>query len=292
MDIELATLDLRYEALRSRDGERERRLLAAISAVGQQVPIVVVRDEGRHVVVDGYKRVRVLRRLREDVVRATVWELEEAEALVLERVLRDGPGSSAVEQGWLLHELEQRFRLGREELARRFDRTPSWVSRRLGLVRELPEAVQVHVRSGAIGAHAAMKYLLPLARANATDCARMATAIAPRRPTSRQIAELWATYASGNAKTRELVAAKPEAVLRAKEEVLRGGTERTPAEHVIADARSVAVIARRARARVTEGALDGATEGEREDALRAAADAAAEAKGLLGRIEKEVADAG
>jgi hypothetical protein len=33
--------------------------------------------------VDGYKRVRVLRRLGRDTVRALVWDLGEAEALLL-----------------------------------------------------------------------------------------------------------------------------------------------------------------------------------------------------------------
>ena len=92
------------------------------------------------------------------------------DALVLERILRAGDRGNAIEEGWFLRELETRFELNRDELARRFDRTPSWVSRRLGLVRELPESVQAHVRAGAIGAHAAMRYLVPLARANADDC--------------------------------------------------------------------------------------------------------------------------
>jgi ParB family transcriptional regulator, chromosome partitioning protein len=61
-------------------------------------------------------------------------------------------------------------------LAQRFDRTVSWVSRRLSLVRTLPEAIQQHVHDGHLVAHAAMKYLVPLARANAGDCLRFTEA--------------------------------------------------------------------------------------------------------------------
>ena len=66
MDLEFHQLELRYESLRSREPEREKRLLASLSERGQQVPIVVVAvDEGaRYVVIDGYKRVRAQRRLR------------------------------------------------------------------------------------------------------------------------------------------------------------------------------------------------------------------------------------
>jgi hypothetical protein len=51
-------------------------------------------------------------------------------------------------EGWLLAELEQRFGFGLEELARQFDRSVSWVSRRLALVELLPNSVQQQVRTG------------------------------------------------------------------------------------------------------------------------------------------------
>ena len=66
MDLELHQLDRRYEGLRTRSARRERRLLASLSEVGQQTPIVVVRDGQRWVVVDGYKRVRAVQRLGQD----------------------------------------------------------------------------------------------------------------------------------------------------------------------------------------------------------------------------------
>jgi ParB family chromosome partitioning protein len=47
--------------------------------------------------------------------------------------------------------MEQRFGYSLDELARRFDRSVSWVSRRLALVELLPEAIQQRVREGAGG---------------------------------------------------------------------------------------------------------------------------------------------
>ena len=72
------------------------------------------------------------------------------------RSLRTAESESALEQGWLLAELHSSFGLGHDVLAQRFGRSPSWVSRRLALVSELPQAVQDEVRRGRIGAHAAM----------------------------------------------------------------------------------------------------------------------------------------
>ena len=121
----------------------------------------------RYLVIDGYKRVAALEQLGRDTVEATVWAMSEAEALLLSRSLRFSPQESALEQGWLLAEMEQRFGYGLDELARRFDRSTSWVSRRLALVELLPEAIQQQVREGRLAAQVAMKYLVPVARINA-----------------------------------------------------------------------------------------------------------------------------
>jgi len=290
MDLELHQLDRRYEALRTRSARRERRLLSSLSEVGQQTPIVVVRDSSRWVVVDGYKRVRAVHRLGQDVVRATEWALGEAEALLLERVLRSGESDSAIEQGWLVRELMQRFGLGLEELARRFDRSVSWVSRRLGLVTDLPASVQEQVRTGAIGAHAAMKYLVPLARANASDCEALGQALGALRPTSRQVAELYAAYTAGSAAVRERVVEQPGLVLKARAELSRTGGELSAAEQLLQDLRIAVSVARRARRRLCEGALDGARDTERARALEQSHEAHFELERLLGRLKQETTE--
>lgn len=288
MDLELARLDLRYQELRTRSADREKRLLASLASLGQQTPIVVVRDGDRDVVVDGYKRVRVLRRLGHDVARATTWDLAEVDALVLERILRASASSSAIEESWFLHELVTRFGLSHDELARRFDRTTSWVSRRLGLVTDLPASVQAHVRAGAFGPHAAMRYLVPLARANESDCEKLSAAMAPARPSSRQLGVLYTAYVSGNETMRARVVSEPALVLRAHAESEREGrSNATPAEHLLEDLRMASSIVRRAGARVRKGALDGASVRERELVRGARIDLAAEIKTVEQRLDQE-----
>ena len=70
--------------------------MGSLAAIGQQVPVVVVPGEGpaRLVLFDGYKRVRALRRLGQDLVGATCWDLSEAEALILDRLMRTREGGS------------------------------------------------------------------------------------------------------------------------------------------------------------------------------------------------------
>ena len=293
MDVELGQLDRRYESLRTRSAPRERRLLGSLAEIGQQAPIIVVRDahEGAQlIVVDGYKRVRALARLGHDTARAVEWTLGEADALMLERVLRAGDADSAIEQGWFLRELTTRFGLGLDELARRFDRTKSWVSRRIALVSELPAVVQEHVREGAIGAHAAMKYLVPLARANEGDCVRLCAAIAPLRLSNRQVGELYATYVAGNATARELLLRAPMLVLDARAEIAADGE--APVEKLLDDLHIVAAVARRAHTRLVRGAIDGVDGNGRETVRLACGNAHGEVERLKRRCDREVGHAG
>ena len=196
MQVEFHQLDRRWERLRVRHPARQRRLLASLADSGQQTPIVVVAAESepdRYVVIDGYKRIAALEQLGRDTVEAVVWPMSEAAAILLDRSLRLSEHETALEVGWLLAELEQRFGYGLDELARCFDRSVSWVSRRLALVEVLPEAIQQQVREGQAPAQVALKYLAPVARQSLKDCQRMRNA--RRRGGDLRSASL--RYASG-----------------------------------------------------------------------------------------------
>ena len=214
--------------------------------------MVVVSEAERFVLIDGYKRVRALKRLARDTVRATRWQIAEVEALLLERGLRRG-SEDAFDQAWLLAELQERFGLSLEELARRFEHSKSWVSGRLALIQALPASIQEQVRAGTLEAHAAMKYLVPLARADAAAAQQLATAIAPLKPTSREVGALYQGWQSGTARTRELILASPQIYLQAQ-------AAQTPAppsatQRFLQDLGALGGIARRAHRALEEGLL-------------------------------------
>jgi ParB/RepB/Spo0J family partition protein len=251
MRLEWHQLDRRLEHLRVQRPERYRRLLGSLAAGGQQTPIVVVSAEqpDHYVVIDGYQRVTALRQLGRDTVEAVVWSMSEAEALLLDHSLRSRQQETALEQGWLLVELDERFGYGQEELARRFDRSVSWVSRRMGLVELLPDGVQQHVRSGAIAAHIAMKYLVPMARSHGDDCVRMAAAIAKHRLSCRQAGQLYAAWREASAAVRARLFAEPQLFLKTQ----RISTDEPPLPVIAEVERDLDVtltILRRARRRL------------------------------------------
>ncbi len=174
-------------------------------------------------------RVRALQRLGRDTVRAMTWDLGEAEALLVERLMRSGDGAGALEEGWLLAELRDRFGMTVDELGKGFGRSASWVSRRLGLVSELPREIQERVRRGEIAAYAAMRHFVPLARANAEEAVRLAAAISPHRPTSREVGALCLGWLSGSPATRRVLVEDPRLFLRARRSPASCAASRPPA---------------------------------------------------------------
>lgn len=216
MDLELHQMDRRFEALRIADAAQEARLAASLATDGQHHPVLVVEDSaGRYVLIDGYRRVRALERLGRDTVTALVLSCDETTALILGHRLARGRRHEALEEGWLLHELIELRGVSARQVATELGRTPSWVSRRLALAKALPASVQQRVRTGAVGAHAAAKYLVPLARANSAHCERLAAGISTERLTTRQVAVLYTAWRAGDATQRERIVDAPMLYLRA-----------------------------------------------------------------------------
>lgn len=255
MRLEFHQLDRRCEHLRVRHPARQRRLLASLAEVGQQTPIVVVAVEGppdRYLVIDGYKRLAALQQLGRDTVEAVVWPLSEVEALLLDRSRRWSEPETALEQGWLLAELEQRYGYGQEELARRFDRSTSWVSRRLALVDLLPEALQQQVREGKLSAHMAMKFLVPVARVSMEDCERMAAAFVQHHCNTRQGGQLYTAWRDASPLVRQRLLDQPELFFKTQRPA-EPNASAPGAAGLLRDLEMAAAIINRAQRRLTGG---------------------------------------
>ncbi len=168
----------------------------------------------------------------------------------------------------------------------------SWVSRRLGLVRELPDSIQQRVRSGEIGAHAAVKYLVPLARAKRADCERLANAVASARLSNREIGRLYEAWRDGSVRTRERLMAEPLVFLQALRQTRAAADERSPGQRLLDELELLATVARRARRQLHARAVTGLAPGEGEDLLGCFRQSLEEINRLGRCLDKEVSDAG
>ena len=227
VEVELDALDLRYAKLRARRPNVEKRLLASVEEVGQQSPVIVVagQEPGRWVLIEGRKRVRALKRLKATAVNAVVWELAPLEALIAAYQWQDGSGYNALEEGWLVWELVRGGGLSLAQVGQRLERSKAWVSGRLGLIEGLPDRVLEGVSSGQIGAYVATRYLLPFARANATDCEKLAEKIIENDFGSRDVEALCQHYAAAAPSARRRIVEEPGRFLAAVKQAKKGALD-------------------------------------------------------------------
>ena len=249
VEVDLHQLELRHHDLRIHDGEQRRRLIGSLAEVGQQVPVVVIRDADRLVLIDGYLRIEALHRLHRDTAIATTWPVTEIEALVHHRHLA-GAKRVALEDAWLLGRLREHG-LTMEQLARQLCRSTSWVSRRLGLLDALDGAAQDRVRAGTVPAHAAMKYLVPLARANKAQCAQLIAGLGNTQVSVRELGALYTAWKRADRAGKQQIVAEPLLVLRALAAITEEPEDEVALLH--RDLTMLAAVALRAGRRARDG---------------------------------------
>lgn len=267
MQLELGELDLRYASLRIVDPGRQRRLVASLLEHGQLTPALVVRDASSWILLDGYVRVAALTELARDLVDVAVLEVPEADALVLAHGLDNGRERTALEEGWLLRELIEQHGLAQAELARRLDRTPSWVSRRLALVEALPEVVQESVRAGKVSVQVATKILVPLARAKVDDCERIVRNLGTERASVRQMTRLYVAWKAADDEIRERLCTQPRLFLKTLEAETKPEPEDDEAAATLKDLSMLAAVCLRLCRRAREGGEPVTTCGRKARAL-------------------------
>jgi ParB family transcriptional regulator, chromosome partitioning protein len=228
MQLEFHQIATRYEKLRVRVPGADGRLTASLAQHGQLNPVLVVSSPSEpqgYVLIDGYRRVSALRAMGRDTVEAMELSLCESAALILWYGQQSGPRRCMLSDGWLIRELMQLHGINQSEVSRRLERTDSWISRRLSLVTQLPESVQEQVRRGQLSAWAAMKYFVPLARANRDDCQKLGNKLGGQRLSTRQIHRIYVGYKRGNREQRDKIAGDPILFLKASQELERTDTE-------------------------------------------------------------------
>ena len=203
-EVELATLDVRYESYRLRQRVVEARLLASIAERGIAEPLEGVDLGPCHVLLNGFKRLRCARKL--GLSSAPYVSLGADEALGIVALLRasNDRALSLLEQAGFVDELKRLHQMNvaqiaevlscSKEVLRRSldggatweppkivadggekpahnataiaDREKGWVSMRLGLLAEMPELVRQQLFAGAFPVYAYMYTVRPFMRMN------------------------------------------------------------------------------------------------------------------------------
>ena len=209
-EVELATLDVRYESYRLRQRVVEARLLASIAERGIAEPLEGVDLGPCHVLLNGFKRWRCARKL--GLSSAPYVSLGADEALGIVALLRasNDRALSLLEQAGFVDELKRLHQMNVAQIAEALSRSKAWVSLRLGLLAEMPAAVRQKLFAGVFPVYAYMYTVRPFMRLNRVaraDVEQFVTALSGKRLSVRDIEHLAHGYFRGSEALREQIRA-------------------------------------------------------------------------------------
>jgi len=164
-EIEISHIDTGFERVRIKDKDTEKALLASILESGIRDPLkCAVPPQERLILLDGFKRLRCAVKL--GIKAVPVVSLGNNEAAAILQLLRISTTKtlSTLEQAALVDELHQAHTMGVSQIARHLERSPAWVSLRLGLIDKMSTTVKEAVFTGRFPVRAYMYTLRPFTR--------------------------------------------------------------------------------------------------------------------------------
>jgi ParB-like chromosome segregation protein Spo0J len=166
--VELGRLDRRLSSLRLPSPAQLARLRASVAREGVRSPVIASTavEAGKLVLLDGFKRVRVLEELEAPAVRVTPVALNAAaSAAAILRCNAPHRGLCELEEAWIVKALCREHKVAQVEVSRLLGRHKSWVCRRLKLAESLEEVIQEDIRLGLLSSTVARE-LVRLPRGN------------------------------------------------------------------------------------------------------------------------------
>lgn len=184
-EIEIGKLDQRYGSLRLASPQELHRLRSSVERMGVLNPVLVATavEQDHLVLVDGFKRVRVVMERGERCVWSTRSPLDATASKVAMVAANAGhQGLCDLEEAWIVRSLCREHKLTQVEVAKALRRDKSWVCRRLMLAERLEGELQEEIRLGLLSSTVARE----LARLPRGNQMKMAGAIRAHGLTSKQ----------------------------------------------------------------------------------------------------------
>jgi hypothetical protein len=168
-EVELTSLDLRYESLRMKNRSQEGRILSSIAERGIEEALEGVGTDGARVLLNGFKRYRCARKLGIATVPYASLGEDEAAGIVALLRISNTRSLGILEQAGFIDELRSAQNLSVAEIAELLSRSKGWVSMRVGLIGEMTPAIRRKLFSGGFPIYPYMYTLRQFMRMNAVS---------------------------------------------------------------------------------------------------------------------------
>ncbi len=164
--VEISSLDLRYQGYRMRCPGAEKALLLSILEKGIRDPLQGIDTEPCRILLDGFKRYRCAKKLGIGIVPYCSLSSDEATGII-ELIRRSNATSLGIlEQAKLIDELTSVHHMSVSEIARLVDKSKGWVGMRVGLIGQMSPFVMRKIFDGKFPVYAYMYTLRPFIRMN------------------------------------------------------------------------------------------------------------------------------
>lgn len=165
--IEITSLDLRYEKFRLKSGKTEKVLLASIIDHGIQEPLKGVDSEDDiKIILDGFKRYRCAKKLNIEMVPYSSFGSDEPLGII--KLIRTSIARplTILEQAKMIDELQKVHGMSYGDIADLLQKSKAWVSMRAGILGEMSEYVAKRVFNGDFPVYSFMYTLRKFIRMN------------------------------------------------------------------------------------------------------------------------------
>lgn len=293
IQIEFHQLQMPLATSRVINGRAIRGLAESLEKFGQINPGLAIEDGENLILLDGYLRALALQKCGMDTIWVEVVTGDMATGLLMVLAKNQGRQWEPLEEAQLIQELIEVHGKTQQEVAVSLGKGPSWVSRRLGLLKALPEEVLEAVKTGVIGPWTANRIMAPLARANPGHASRLLEALKKQDWSSRELGLFLKHYEASTKPVRERMIERPDLFFKTlvfnKEKAdaakLRGG----PEEDWLAEVKDLERRIKRLQAK-TDLLTLADTFNDRDDLVKALARADSLWRELTNHVERSCGD--
>lgn len=166
MEVEISSLDLRYESYRMKNPGTEKILLTSILENGIRDPLQGVDTPQGRILLNGFKRYRCAKKLAIEIVPYLSLGNDEAFGIIELIRLSNSKSLNILEQSKLIDELKTVHRMCPSDIARLLEKSKSWVSVRVGIIAEMSQSVMSKIMSGEFPVYSYMYTLRQFRRIN------------------------------------------------------------------------------------------------------------------------------
>ncbi|MBW1993718.1 MAG: chromosome partitioning protein ParB [Deltaproteobacteria bacterium] len=164
--VEISSLDLRYEGFRMKSPGAEKALLVSIMEKGIRDPLQGVDTKEVRILLDGFKRLRCAQRLGISMVPYASMGADEVLGIIELIRISNAKSLSILEQARFVDELKSVHKMSTAEIAVLLERSKAWVSVRSGIIHEMSDYVLDQIFKGRFPIYVYMYTLRPFMRIN------------------------------------------------------------------------------------------------------------------------------